>query len=425
MTATRSSPPIRIVVALAATYALYAVLLNSVGTVILQSIATFAISKTSGSILEGCKDLTIAIVSFFLASSLPRIGYRRALVVGLVALGCACAAMPLLHSFEMTALSFVITGATFGLAKVGVYGAIGLVAPDPHRHASLTGLIEGVFMAGVLGGYWLFSVFIDPELKFAWLRVYWVLGGCCLALAVLWLLSPLDETPLRSEGQSSPVASFVAMLSLLRQPIVGAFLLCAFLYVLIEQGLGTWMPTFNNEVLRLSPQLSVEITSIYALTLCIGRIGASFVLRRFSRFTFLITCTIAMAPLVLIALAATAQSTHGPLVERWQAVSGSVLILPLIGLLLAPIYPTINSVVLSALPVERQASMTGLIVVFSALGGTLGSFLTARIFAAFGGRIAVASVLVPVALLLVGLMVLRRLSHAARPAKAELSRQSS
>lgn len=421
----KSSPPVRIVVALAATYALYAILLNSVGTVILQSIASFGISKTSGSILEGCKDLTIAVVSFLVASSLPRIGYRRALIIGFVALAIACAAMPLLHSFQMTALSFVVTGATFGLAKVGVYGSIGLVAPEPHRHASLTGLIEGVFMAGVLGGYWLFSAFIDPGMRFGWLRVYWVLSGCCLALAALWLISPLDETPLKAKGRSSSLASFIAMFSLLRQPIVGIFLLCAFLYVLIEQGLGTWMPTFNNEVLRLSPRLSVEITSIYAMTLCLGRIGASFVLRHFSRFTFLISCTIAMSPLVVVALAATANATQGPVVEHWGAVSWSVLILPFIGLLLAPIYPTINSVVLSALPVERQASMTGLIVVFSALGGTLGSFLTARIFAAFGGRIAVASVLVPVALLLLGLLFLRRLSHASAGPGSRLGTEQS
>lgn len=402
--------------ALAATYALYAILLNSVGTVILQSIATFAVSKTAGSILEGCKDLTIAAVSFVLASALPRIGYRRALIVSLLLLGAACAAMPLVHSFTMTALSFAVTGATFGLAKVIVYGTVGLIAPDPHRHASLTGFIEGVFMAGVLGGYWLFSIFIDPEVRLAWLRVYWVLAASSVALAALWGFSPLDESQLKREGRSSPIASFVAMMSLLRQPLVVTFLACAFLYVLIEQGLGTWMPTFNNEVLRLSPKLSVEITSVYALALCVGRLGSSFILRRVSRFTFLAGCTIAMAPLLLIALAATAQAGQGPMVDRWDVVSRSVLILPLIGLFLAPIYPTINSVVLSALPVERQAGMTGLIVVFSALGGTLGSFLTARVFAAFGGRIAVACVLLPIVLLLVGLLLLRRLSHAALPA---------
>ncbi len=410
------TPPLRIVVALGATYALYGVLMNSVGTVILQSIAGFAVSKAAGSILEGCKDLTCAAVSFLLASSLPRFGYRRALIAGLLLLGAGCAAMPVVRSFGMTALSFVITGATFGLSKVTVYGTIGLIAPQPHRHASLTGLIEGVFMVGVLGGYWLFGAFIDPVARLAWLRVYWLLAACCAGLAALWAVSPFDEAPLREPGRGSAAADFVGMLALIRQPVVGAFLLCAFLYVLIEQGLGTWMPTFNHEVLRLSPALSVELASVYAGSLCAGRLGAGALLRRVSRFGFVIACTAAMAPLVLVALAATAQAGLGPVVDCWQAIAPGALVLPLIGLLLAPIYPTINSVVLSALPVERQAAMTGLIVMFSAIGGTLGSFLAARLFAAFGGRTAVAGVLVPVVALLAGLALLRRLTHAAEPA---------
>ncbi len=408
-------PGVRVIVALAATYALYAVLLNSVGTVILQAIASFGVSKPQGSVLEACKDLTIAAASFALASALPRIGYRRALIAGFLGLAAACAAMPLVHSFWMTALSFVVTGATFGLAKVAVYGAVGLVAAEPGRHASLISLIEGVFMAGVLGGYWLFGAFIDPQAPLAWLRVYWVLALACLLLAALWAVSPMDETPLARGGGAGSGASFAAMLGLLRRPLVVVFLLCAFLYVLIEQGLGTWMPTFNNEVLRLSPRLSVQLASVYALSLCAGRLGASGLLRRVSPFGAMIACTAAMAPLVVLALAATAHAGQGPLADRWRDLPPAVLILPLIGLLLSPIYPTVNSVVLSALPVERQAGMTGLIVVFSALGGTAGSFLTGRLFAEFGGRVAVAGVLVPTALLVAGLFVLRRLVRARPP----------
>ena len=46
-------------------------------------------------------------------------------------------------------------------------------------------------------------------------------------------------------------------------------------------------------------------------------------------------------------------------------------IFPLVGLFIAPIYPLLNSVVLSALPKKMHSPMTGLIVLFSATGGTL------------------------------------------------------
>ena len=79
---------------------------------------------------------------------------------------------------------------------------------------------------------------------------------------------------------------------------------------------------------------------------------------------------------------------------------------------MAPIYPTINSVVLSALPKARHAAMTGLIVVFSALGGTTGSFITGQLFAHFDGSRAFYLLLLPMAVLLLSLTLLNRAAHA-------------
>ena len=67
----------------------------------------------------------------------------------------------------------------------------------------------------------------------------------------------------------------------------------------------------------------------------------------------------------------------------------------MIGFCLAPIYPAINSVILSALPKVQHAPMSGLIVVFSALGGTTGSLLTGYLFEHFGGQKAFYFSLIP------------------------------
>ncbi len=76
-------PRFLIIFAIAACYFVFAILLNSVGTVILQSINSFDIGKADASLLEGYKDLPIAIVSFLVASIIPRIGYRFALLLAL------------------------------------------------------------------------------------------------------------------------------------------------------------------------------------------------------------------------------------------------------------------------------------------------------------------------------------------------------
>ena len=60
----------RILLALFLIYFVFAILLNSVGTVILQVIHNYGVDKGSASVLEGFKDLPIAIVSFLVASTL-------------------------------------------------------------------------------------------------------------------------------------------------------------------------------------------------------------------------------------------------------------------------------------------------------------------------------------------------------------------
>jgi FHS family glucose/mannose:H+ symporter-like MFS transporter len=82
-------------------------------------------------------------------------------------------------------------------------------------------------------------------------------------------------------------------------------------------------------------------------------------------------------------------------------------LLPFAGLMMAPIYPIINSVMLSSLVKAKHAQMTGLIVVFSALGGTTGSIVTGYVFDIFGGKNAFYLSVVPMMLLAITLFFFR------------------
>jgi MFS family permease len=82
----------------------------------------------------------------------------------------------------------------------------------------------------------------------------------------------------------------------------------------------------------------------------------------------------------------------------------------MIGLLMAPIYPALNSAVLSSIAPAERPAMVGLIVVFSALGGTIGSFVVGHVFAAFQSTIAFYVLLIPIAALAVASTIVRRKS---------------
>lgn len=398
----------RIKFSLILTYFVFAILLNSVGTVILQVINTYDVAKHSAAILEGFKDIPIAIVSFIVASFLPRIGYRNAMMVGLTIVIFACLSMPLLPSFLTTKILFLCIGVSFALVKVSVYSTVGLVTGSKKEHASFMSMIEGLFMVGVLSGYWLFSSFIDSGnvKSLDWLNIYWVLAVLCVLNILILFTTPFDETKAQTE-ESNLAEDFVNMLKLMAKPMVYIFVISAFLYVLIEQSIMTWLPTFNNEIMKLPTAMSVQATSIFAACLAIGRLSAGGLLKKISWYPLVSICTLIMIALILIILPMT---NNIPPQENvtWQTVPLVALMFPLIGLFMAPIYPVIVSVMLSSLPVHKHSAMTGLIVAFSALGGTSGSMITGYVFGRFDGQTAFYFSLVPLTVILVVLYLFKR-----------------
>src|SRR6478735_9231464 len=91
-------------------YFVFAILLNSVGTVILQVQNNYSITQGSASILEAFKDLSIAITSFIVSSYIVRIGFKNSMLIALAIVTSACLAMPNIGGFAMTKVLFAATG---------------------------------------------------------------------------------------------------------------------------------------------------------------------------------------------------------------------------------------------------------------------------------------------------------------------------
>lgn len=391
-------------------YFVFAILLNSVGTVILQVQGNYGVSESSASILEAFKDLSIAAVSFLVASYITRIGYKNSMLIALGLVGAACLVMPSLSSFAMTKVLFAATGTSFALIKVSVYATIGIITHDKKEHASFMNFIESFFMVGILTGYFIFSAFVDDKniQSTEWLTVYYLLACIVLIAFLLLLASPLDESSVKSGGAKPFLEDFGDMVKLAITPLVLVFIMSAFTYVLIEQSIMSWLPTFNSKVLSLPTTLSIQMASILAASTALGRFSAGFALQKIHWFLVLIVCLFSAAVLVVVAIP-LAQNTSGQPVTGWSNAPLGAFVFPLIGLLLAPIYPAINSVILSTLPARQHGPMSGLIVIFSALGGTTGSIITGNIFEAYGGQTAFYFSLVPIGILIVCLFFFNKI----------------
>lgn len=271
------------------------------------------------------------------------------------------------------------------------------------------GYLEGFFMIGVLMGNVLFSLFIDDHNPKSthWLTVYWILGALS-ALSFLFLFfSKLDEKEAKSE-KTDWLGDLRNSVSLFSYKKVLFFLLCAFLFVLVEQSFQTWTPTFYKEILKVPTSMSVQAGAILAGAFALGRFLSGFFSKRFSWIYVVSFCVVGFAVSILLVL----PLTHNIQIDAntsWLSAPLVVYLFPLMGGLLAPIYPSINSVILASIPKYLHSSMSGLIVVFSAIGGTIGSIITGFVFEEFSGQQAFYLSLIPLLLLIISASFMNKL----------------
>ncbi len=389
-------------------YFVFAILLNCVGIVMLQMQLNFGVSKADASILEGFKDLPIAIAAFIFASFLPKIGLKKSMLIALALVTIVCCIMPFADAFWYFKLLFFVIGVSFALIKVSVFSTIGLLTNNQKEHGSFMNFLEAVFMCGVMLGGFVFSFFVndaDPKSR-EWLNIYWIIGALSFMAFLLLFFTRLDEKEAKIENTSLE-KDFKEMIGMIVKTLIIVFILSIFFYVMIEQSFSTWMPTFYKEILHAPTSLAVQAGSILAGATFLGRLLSGFVLLKVKWIHFLSFCLIIIGAIVLIVM----PLAKNIIIENtdtmtWFNAPFVLYLLPIMGLFLAPIYPTLNSTILSSLPKHMHSSMSGLIVVFSALGGTIGSIITGHVFEAFGGTTAFYFALIPIALIFILLWVL-------------------
>ena len=392
-------------IALYINYFVFAILLNSVGIVIKQSIDNYHVTETTASILEAFKDLPIAIVSFFVASFLPKIGYKRSMLFALALVFCGCFYMYYGNTFGSTKVLFLTIGVAFAFIKVSVYSMIGLLTNTRQEHSSFMSSIEGFFMVGIALAYFIFPAFFNQSNPDAWLRVYLFLS---VLIAISFVILLFSKINVKAEVSNKPISrDFIDMIKLIASPLVIFFILSAFLFVMVEQGIMTWLPTFNKTVLSLNDSLSVQMASILAISLAVGRLVAGIIVKKVSWLIITTVCIVVSMCIVGFVLPSVF-NLETVTIEKVTDIPFIGFIFPIIGLFIAPIYPLINSVVLSALPIKMHSSMTGLIVIFSALGGTFGSRIIGYLFEHIGGHKAFFFMLAPMSILILALFMLNK-----------------
>jgi MFS transporter, FHS family, glucose/mannose:H+ symporter len=387
----------RIKLSLYLNYFVFAILLNSVGILIQKSINTYHVDEVKASSLEAFKDLSIAFVSFFVGSFLPRLGFKKGMLIALALVFIGCLGMYFGNSFTSVRILFACVGISFAVIKVSVYSMIGIITNSDKEHKSVLSSIESFFMVGIATAFIIFPLFYSDTDPNAWLRIYLVIA---VLVAVSFFILLVSDFNVKYEIPGASITGdFLEMIRLLKRPLVIVFAVAAFMYVMTEQGIMSWLPTFNEKVLHLPERASVYMAVILMLSIALGRYLTSFLVKKISWTILLGACIFGAASMVVFILPQTQHLQPG-VINSLKDVPVIAYVFPLIGFFLAPIYPLINSFVLSATEKIFHSPMASLLVFFSAIGGTLGSRLVGYLFKNIGGQKAFYFSLIPMTVLL-------------------------
>ncbi len=390
-------------------YFVFAILLNSVGILIQKSINNYQVDELTASSLEAFKDLSIAFVSFLIGSFLPRLGYKKGMLIALALVFIGTLQMYFGNSFTSVRVLFACVGISFSVIKISVYTLTGLITNTEKEHKSFISAIESFFMIGIAVAYISFPLFYSDTDPNNWLKIYLVVAALIAISFFMLLFSDFNSLSYEIPGTNLK-EDFIKMISLLKRPIVAVFALAAFMYVMTEQGIMSWLPVFNQKVLHLPEKISVTMAVILMLSIAGGRYVSSVLVKKINWLVLLLVCLVGAALMVIIVLPQTG-NLQVKEINSLSDVPVIAYVFPLIGFFLAPIYPLINSFVLSDTEKVFHSPMASLLTFFSAIGGTLGSRLVGYLFKNVGGNKAFYFSLIPLSILIICLFLFNRIHN--------------
>ncbi len=343
-------------------FTMFAMTTDSVGLIIPEVIRTFQLSLTAAGTFQYATMTGIAIAGLLLGQLADRLGRRRTIVIGLTLFAAACFLLAAGHSFLFFALMLGLSGLAIGVFKTGALALIGDISTSTAQHTSIMNTAEGFFGVGAIIGPAILARLLTAGLSWTWLYV--IAGAICLGLIVLALLVRYPETTIPSPSGFSGTGR--AMTS----PYVLGFSAGAFLYVGVEAAVYVWMPTLLAGYTGTAAALATYSLSMFFLLRAAGRFLGAWVMTRVQWQPVL---ALFSGCILLCFVAAVA-----------GGVNWAVYLLPLSGLFMSVMYPTINSKGISCLPKTEHGAGAGVILFFTCASAVLAPLAIGAVSDAFG-----------------------------------------
>ena len=199
----------------------------------------------------------------------------------------------------------------------------------------------------------------------SWKWLYVIAGTICVLLIVTALLV---KYPTTVKTVDEPI-NFQRTMGMMKNPYALGFSLGIFLYVATECAIYVWMPTLLDGYAGPLLVLAAYALSVFFVLRAVGRFLGAWVLKRFNgrpSWPFSVWRSFCFAGAVA------------------GGLSYAIWLLPLSGLFMSMIYPTLNSKGISCFPKTEHGAVSGVILFFTCTAAALGPLAMGAVSDAFG-----------------------------------------
>ncbi|BBN82890.1 MFS transporter [Pseudoalteromonas sp. A25] len=344
---------------------MFAMTSDAVGVIIPELIEQYNLTMTQASAFHYAPMIWIAISGLCLGFLADKIGHKTTILIGLTLFSMACFAFAASNSFLVFVILLSIIGVAIGLFKTAALALLGSLSPTSHAHTKTMNTVEGFFALGAIVGPALVSYMIIAGVS--WIYLYVLAGILCILLALATLKVRFAA---KSQPVSSQAPSFKHTLLMFKDLHALGFSAAIALYVATEVAIYVWMPTLLKTYQGEWTLLATYALTIFFILRALGRFMATWLLNLFSW------------QLVMLVLSTAIFLCY--LATYLFGVNAAVVSLPLSGLFMSMIYPTLNSKGISCFAKHQHGSVAGVILFFTALSAAVAPLLMGVVSDHFG-----------------------------------------
>ncbi len=344
-------------------FLMFAMTTDAVGVIIPEVMKAFDLSMTAAGLLHYGPMTAIALAGMFLGFLADRLGRKRTIILGLVLFVVNSYLFIVGNSFVYYLTLMIVSGAAIGIFKTAALALIGDISQSSRDHTSTMNTVEGFFGVGAIIGPFVISYLLTQGVAWKWLFV--IAATLCVMLIVLALLVKYPSTVNNTEEPINMRQTF----AMLRDPYALGFSLASFFYVSVEAAIYVWMPTLIKDYDGNLLLLATYALPVFFILRAGGRFIGAWMMARFDWSVILFFFTGA----IFICFA-------GSMILGREF---TVILLPLSGLFMSVVYPTINSKGISCFPKANHGAVAGVILFFTAAGAAFGPLAMGAVSDAF------------------------------------------